>query len=82
MEIVFILIPVSLVIVVVALWAFVWSVRNDQYDDLEKEAYRILLDEEVEIPHPPPVQDTDVKNTMQDQDGIEGSSIKQSRRTV
>ena len=33
MEIVFILVPVSLLIVVVALWAFVWSVRNDQYDD-------------------------------------------------
>ncbi|MBT3797694.1 MAG: cbb3-type cytochrome oxidase assembly protein CcoS [Porticoccaceae bacterium] len=82
MEIVFILIPVSLVIVVIALWAFVWSVRNDQYDDLEKEAYRILIDEEIEIPHPPTNQDTDVKNTMQDQDRIEGSSIKQSRRTV
>ena len=82
MEIVFILIPVSLVIVVIALWAFVWSVRNDQYDDLEKEAYRILIDEEIEIPHSPPNQDTDVKNTMQDQDRIEGSSIKQSRRTV
>jgi cbb3-type cytochrome oxidase maturation protein len=49
MEIVFILVPVSLLIVVVALWAFVWSVRNDQYDDLDKEAYRILFDEDGEI---------------------------------
>ena len=49
MEIVFVLVPVSLLIVVVALWAFVWSVRNDQYDDLDKEAYRILFDEVVEI---------------------------------
>ncbi len=47
MEIVFILVPVSLLIVVIALWAFVWSVRNDQYDDLDKEAYRILFDEDV-----------------------------------
>jgi len=49
MEIVFVLVPVSLLIVVVALWAFVWSVRNDQYDDLDKEAYRILFDEDGEI---------------------------------
>jgi len=42
-------VPVSLLIVVVALWAFVWSVRNDQYDDLDKEAYRILFDEDGEI---------------------------------
>ncbi len=82
MEIIFILIPVSLLIVVVALWAFVWTVRNDQYDELEKEAYRILLDEEVEIPHPPPNQVTDVKKTMQDQDRVQASSIKKSRRTV
>lgn len=46
MEVVFILIPISLVIVGVALWAFVWSVRHDQFEDLEKEAYAILFDED------------------------------------
>ena len=44
MEVVFILIPISLVIVGVALWAFVWSVRNDQFEDLEKEAFAILFE--------------------------------------
>lgn len=46
MEIVFILIPVSLVIVIVALWAFVWAVRNDQFEDLDKEAFRVLFDKD------------------------------------
>ncbi|HKI73376.1 MAG TPA: cbb3-type cytochrome oxidase assembly protein CcoS [Pseudomonadales bacterium] len=46
MEVVFILIPISLVIVGGALWAFVWSVRNDQFEDLEKQAYMILFDED------------------------------------
>lgn len=45
MEVIFVLVPVSLIIVGVALWAFVWSVRNDQFEDLEKEAYGILFDE-------------------------------------
>lgn len=45
MEILFVLIPVSLIIVMIALAAFVWSVHNRQYEDLEKEAYRILFDE-------------------------------------
>ena len=49
MEILFVLVPVSLVIVMISFAAFVWSVYNNQYDDLDKEAYRILLDEE-----PPP----------------------------
>lgn len=46
MEVVFILVPVSLVIVIIALWAFVWAVRNDQFEDLDKEAYRILFDKD------------------------------------
>lgn len=40
------LVPVSLLIVILAIWSFVWSVRTDQYEDLEKEGFRILLDEE------------------------------------
>jgi len=50
MEVVFILIPVSLLIVILAIWGFVWSVRTDQYEDLEKEAFRILVDDKPEMP--------------------------------
>ena len=46
MEILFVLIPISLVLVLLALWAFVWSVRNDQFEDLDREAWRILFDDE------------------------------------
>ena len=45
MEVIFVLIPVSLVIVVVILWAFVWSVRHEQFEDLEKEAHSILFED-------------------------------------
>ncbi len=45
MEILFVLVPVSLVIVMIALLAFVWSVNSKQYDDLDKEAERILFDD-------------------------------------
>ena len=46
MEILFILVPVSLVIVMISLAAFVWSVHNRQFDDLDKEAKRILFEDE------------------------------------
>jgi cbb3-type cytochrome oxidase maturation protein len=46
MEILFILVPVSLVIVMISLAAFVWSVHNRQFDDLDKEAERILFEDE------------------------------------
>ena len=45
MEIIFILVPVSLLLILAASWAFVWSVRNDQFDDMDRESQRILFDE-------------------------------------
>ena len=48
MEILFVLIPVSMVIVMIALVAFVWSVKGNQYEDLDKEAMRILFEESEE----------------------------------
>ena len=46
MEAIFILVPLSLGIIFLALGVFVWSVYNGQYDDLEKEAERILMDDD------------------------------------
>jgi cbb3-type cytochrome oxidase maturation protein len=47
MEVMLILIPVTVALVGVALWSFVWSVKNEQFDDLDKEAYSILFDDPV-----------------------------------
>ena len=46
MEILFLLIPVSLVLLGIAVWAFFWAVRSGQFDDLDSPAYRILMDDE------------------------------------
>lgn len=45
MNILFTLVPVSLVLAGLALGSFLWSLRHGQYDDLEGDAARILLDE-------------------------------------
>ncbi|RLT93448.1 cbb3-type cytochrome oxidase assembly protein CcoS [Ketobacter sp.] len=50
MDIIFLLIPLALVLLVVAVAAFFWAVRSDQFDDLDREASRILFDED----SPPP----------------------------
>ena len=44
MDILYLLIPLSLIIVIVIIWAFLWSVRSGQFDDLEGPAHRILMD--------------------------------------
>ncbi len=46
MEILFVLIPLSLILLGIAVWAFFWAVRSGQFDDLDSPAYRILLDDD------------------------------------
>ena len=46
MEIIYLLIPISLVLLGGILWLLLWAVRDGQYDDLEGPAHRILMDED------------------------------------
>jgi cbb3-type cytochrome oxidase maturation protein len=46
MGIVFVLIPLSLVLVAIACWAFFWAVGSGQFDDLDAAALDILHDDE------------------------------------
>lgn len=45
MESVFLLIPVSVILVFGIAYAFWWSVRSGQFDDLEGPGFRVLMDE-------------------------------------
>jgi cbb3-type cytochrome oxidase maturation protein len=44
MSVLYIVLPLALIIVGVAVWAFVWSARSGQMDDLETPAVRVLHD--------------------------------------
>jgi cbb3-type cytochrome oxidase maturation protein len=46
MEIIYLLVPLSLVLIGVIVWAFFWAVRSGQFDDLEGPAHRILMDDD------------------------------------
>lgn len=46
MESLYILIPIAIVLVCVAVAVFLWAVRSDQFEDLERQGHNILLDEE------------------------------------
>lgn len=43
------LVPVSLGLAILALLAFLWSLRSEQYDDLDGAAERILISEDFPI---------------------------------
>jgi cbb3-type cytochrome oxidase maturation protein len=46
MTILYLLIPLSLILLGLAVWAFFWAVKHDQFEDLEGPAHRILFDED------------------------------------
>ena len=46
MNIIFLLAPFSVLLGLVAVGAFVWTLRAGQYDDIEGSAARILIDDE------------------------------------
>lgn len=50
MTILAILVPVTLLMGVVGLAAFFWSLRSHQYDDLAGDAERILFDDDNPLP--------------------------------
>lgn len=46
MESLYLLIPIAMLIVVVAVAVFFWAVKSGQYDDLDTEGHRILFDDD------------------------------------
>ena len=46
MDSLYLLIPVALVFVAVGIKLLLWAIDDGQYDDLDKEAWKILADED------------------------------------
>ena len=46
MRILLLLIPISMVLLGLAIWAFVWAVKRGQFDDLDTPALDILVDDD------------------------------------
>ncbi|MGY0558628.1 MULTISPECIES: cbb3-type cytochrome oxidase assembly protein CcoS [unclassified Lysobacter] len=60
MNILLFLIPVSMLALGVALWAFIWAVKRGQFEDLDTPALDILREDEHDrvAPLPPPATGT------------------------
>lgn len=73
MDIIYVLIPLSILLISIAVLVFFWAVKGGQFDDLDSPAHRILFDDDDE-PQPqqrPPAdsaadQTADVKKPSDD----------------
>ncbi|ESQ13492.1 MAG TPA: cbb3-type cytochrome oxidase assembly protein CcoS [Chromatiaceae bacterium] len=59
MEVIYGLIPGMLIIGLVAVGVLFWAARSGQFDDLEGDAQRILMDEDLDEPIARDVPDTE-----------------------
>ena len=48
------LVPMALGLGLIGLFAFLWSLRSGQYEDLDGAAIRVLDDDDLQTPYKPP----------------------------
>jgi len=53
LSIIYLMIPLALILVGVAVWALIWAIRSGQFDDLESHGWSVVLDDD-EKPPPDP----------------------------
>lgn len=66
MDILYLLIPLAVVIMIIAVAAFMWAVKSGQYEDLDGPAHRILMDDD--DPRIPTAQAPAKPDTLKDDD--------------
>jgi cbb3-type cytochrome oxidase maturation protein len=54
MSILYVLIPLALMLLGVAIWALLWAIKSGQFDDLESHGWSVVLDDDQK---PPPLDD-------------------------
>lgn len=59
MTILYLLIPLGLILLAVAIWAFFWAVGSGQFDDLDSPAWRVVMDDDRAPPEAPRRNDPD-----------------------
>jgi len=49
MNVIYALIPLSIILLALAIWAFSWAVKSKQFDDLDRSGSDILFDDDDEL---------------------------------
>jgi len=71
MEVIYGLIPGMLLLGLVAVGVLFWAARSGQFDDLDGDAHRILMDDDLEVRDPrrfPDADDQDAEDSAETRD--------------
>ena len=72
MDIIYWLIPLTIILLVIAVLIFFWAVKNGQFNDLDSPAVNILLDDDT----PKPIQPDHLKSELLKSDPVRSRSIQ------
>ncbi len=59
MNVIYVLIPIAIIIVALAIAIFFWAVKANQFEDLERQGSSILFDDDITPSKNPPSSDKD-----------------------
>lgn len=79
MEIVYLLVPLTLLLVTIGIGIFSWAVKSGQYDDLDGPAHQILYDDDENM-IPPGARANSTDTTQADHSGPNDDTEDTSRR--
>ena len=52
----YVLIPLAVLLLALAVWALLWAIKSGQFDDLESHGWSVVLDDDQK---PPPLDEED-----------------------
>jgi cbb3-type cytochrome oxidase maturation protein len=62
MTMLYVLIPLAVMLLGVAVWALLWAIKSGQFDDLESHGWSVVLDDDQK---PPPLSDDEASETKE-----------------
>jgi cbb3-type cytochrome oxidase maturation protein len=78
MSMLYVLIPLALMLLAVAVWALIWAIRSGQFDDLESHGWSVVLDDDQ---RPPPDSQRDQDAPLESGDARDEKPGTQERNT-
>ena len=63
MTMLYVLIPLAVVLLGVAVWALLWAIKSGQFDDLDSHGWSPVLDDDQK---PPPLEDEETSNDSEE----------------
>ena len=69
MNMLYVLIPLAIMLLGIAVWALLWAIRTGQFDDLESHGWSVVLDDDQK---PPPLDDEENTEKRGENGGKEG----------